>query len=74
MNMANTFIPAAWLASFEAVGGAYAFNGERLHLWIVDNGQAHEEVSTALTLVIQMGPDHRAALADHLRATTLVES
>jgi hypothetical protein len=74
MNMANTFNPAAWLASFEAVGGAYAFNGERLHLWIVDNGQEREEVSTAMTLVIQMGPDNRASLAEHLRATALVEA
>lgn len=71
--MAAPLKPAAWLASFEAVGGAYAFNGERLHLWIVDNGQTHEEVRTARALVIQMGPDNRAILADYLRATALVE-
>jgi hypothetical protein len=73
MNMTNTFNPAAWLASFEAVGGAYAFNGERLHLWIIDSGQTREEVATARALVIQMGPDNRALLAEHLRSTALVE-
>lgn len=72
--MANTFNPAAWLASFEAAGGAYALNGERLHLWIVDNGQAREEVSAALALATQIGADNRASLADHLRATALVEA
>ena len=71
--MAGTFNPAAWLASFESIGGAYAFDGERLHLWIIDNGQTHEEVRTARALVIQMGPDNRALLAEHLRSTALVE-
>jgi hypothetical protein len=71
--MANTFKPAAWLASFKAVGGAYAFNGERLHLWIVDNGQTHEAIKTARALVTQMRPDNRVLLANHLRAIALVE-
>jgi hypothetical protein len=45
-NMVDTFNPAEWLASFRTIGGAYVFNGERLHLWITPNGQSEDEVRT----------------------------
>lgn len=71
--MANTFNPAEWLASFESIGGGYAFTGERLHVWIVPRGQTDQEISLARALVIDMGPDNRRHLAEHLQSLELVE-
>jgi hypothetical protein len=71
--MALAFKPAEWLASFESIGGGYAFTGERLHLWIVPRDQTNQEISLARALVIHMGPENRRLLAKHLRSTALME-
>jgi hypothetical protein len=70
--MAATFKPAEWLASFESIGGGFAFTGERLHLWIVPRGQTDQEISLARALVVDMGPDNRKLLAEHLQSVELV--
>ena len=71
--MAHPFTPAEWLASFEKIGGAYAFTGERLHLWIIPGNQTNEDVSVARALCVEVSPDNRALLAEHLRSAELVE-
>lgn len=71
--MADTFKPAEWLASFESIGGGYAFTGEKLHLWIVPRGQTEQEIGLARALVIDMGPDNRQLLAEHLQSVEMVE-
>lgn len=62
-----TFGPAAWLASFEAVGGAYALT-DKLSLFICVPGRTEAEISQARQMIVALSDQDREALLAHLTA------
>jgi hypothetical protein len=74
MNMANTFNPAAWLAAFKAADGAYVLAGDHLHLWYISPKVGPDDFTKARALADCLTRDHLYEVAEHLRATALVEA
>jgi hypothetical protein len=66
--MTHAIDPATWLSEFEAVGGGWIVR-DCLWLLIQVGGQSDAELSTARQLVVDLTPEHRAAIIAHLRAS-----
>lgn len=69
----SDFVPSAWLAEFEHVGGVYALTEAGLHLCVIPGDRSVEELHKARLLIAGLAPEDKAALADELRGRQVME-
>lgn len=72
--MADTFTPAAWLASFSGFGGTYGTDGQRLILAIIPGLRPDSELIEARLLVASLTDEQRQQVVRHLSAPVLVDA